>query len=288
MSAAEQELVRWTQARRERRNAGLLAAACFAVLLIGSGYAAAFRPDHLVEGWPQVLRYWALVGPDFGPGVVAGLSEWFWGWRRWLAGLLDTLVIAFLATLLGAGLAVPLSFCAAGNLGAGRWARSTARRLAQLARTVPDLVFALVFVIAFGLGPLAGVLALGVHSAGSLAKLFTGINENLDSGPIDAVRAAGANWAQTMRFAAFPQAFPGFLSYALLRLEINVRSAAVVGFVGVGGIGQELYTAVRQFVYPDVGAILALIIAAVIGIDYAGDRLRQRIRAGEGLRVRTL
>jgi phosphonate transport system permease protein len=86
-----------------------------------------------------------------------------------------------------------------------------------------------------------------------------------------------------MRFAVLPQALPGFVSYALLRLEINVRSAAVVGFVGVGGIGQELYTAVRQFVYRDVGAILLLIVAAVVVIDYVGDRLRERIRAGEDL-----
>jgi phosphonate transport system permease protein len=280
----EDELIHWAEARGERRKSGLVAAGLFALLLIGSGHAAQIRLDNLAGGLPEVFRYLGSVGPDLDSnGVGAGLQDWFWGWRRWLSSLLDTLAIAFLATLMGSLLAAPLSFAAAKNLGAGRVLRLPARRVLQFARTVPDLVFALVFVIAFGLGPLAGVLALGVHSAGSLGKLFTGINENLDTGPVDSVRAAGANWPQAMRFAVLPQALPSFVSYALLRLEINVRSAAVVGFVGVGGIGQELYTAVRQFVYRDVGAILLLIVAAVVVIDYVGDHLRERIRAGEDL-----
>lgn len=289
MSRFAIELSRWAEAKREKRKQGWVAAGCLALLLAASGYVAEFRLDNLLDGLPEVWRYWAAVGPDLSTdGAAAGFRDWFWGWNRWFSSLLDTLVIAFLATVMGAVLAVPLSFAAAKNLGAGRVFRLFARRVAQLARTVPDLVFALIFVIAFGLGPLAGVLALGVHSAGSLAKLFTGINENLDLGPVESVRAAGGNWLQTMRFAAWPQALPGFVSYTLLRLEINVRSAAVVGFVGVGGIGQELYTAVRQFVYRDVGAILALIVLTVVCIDYAGDRLRQHIRAGEALHVRSV
>ena len=283
MTRAHAALAIWSAEWRRRRLLGGLAAGCCALLLAAAGYVADLDPGRLVGGIPAALRYFASTVPDVpSDGVGAGLADWFWGWRRWSAQLLDTLVIAFLATLMGYIVALPLSLVAARNLAPARWARFGAKRFLQAARTVPDLVFALVFVVAFGLGPLAGVLALGLHSAGALGKLFTGVNENVDAGPLEGVRASGGNWVQTMRFGALPQVQPGLLSYTLLRLEINVRSAAVLGFVGVGGIGQELYTAVRQFIYADVGAILLMIITTVVLIDHLGDWLRGRLRSGEG------
>lgn len=287
MSGIANEVDRWSQAQRRHKRSALLGAGVFAALLAVAAQVSEFRIEALVSGLPESLRYFASLGPDLGTnGIAGGLKDWAWGWKRWLAGLLDTLIIAFLATLLASLAAAPLSFVAAENLGAPSAFRVAARALLQFARTVPDLVLALIFVIALGLGPMAGVLALGVHSMGSLGKLFAGVNENIDTGPIYSLHAAGGNWLQTMRFAVLPQTLPGFVSYALLRLEINVRSAAVVGFVGVGGIGHELYTAVRQFVYPDVGAILLLIIATVVIIDRAGDWLREQIRAREEAHVR--
>jgi phosphonate transport system permease protein len=135
------------------------------------------------------------------------------------------------------------------------------KRLLEFCRTVPDLVFALIFGGAFGLGPLAGVLAIGIHSFGTLGKLFTEAIENIDMNPVDGVRSAGGRFADIGRFAALPQILPNLTSYALLRFEINVRASSIVGFVGAGGIGQDLFVAIRKFYYTDVSAMLLIIIA---------------------------
>ena len=267
MSTPELTLHTWEEALRERRLRTWTGMGLAALLLAGSAAATQVGPYTLLGALPAALDYLAATGPDLADaGGVAGLQEWFWGWRRWLAALLDTVAIAFLATLLGVVVAAPLSFAAASNLTANGGLRFGARAVLQVARTVPDLV-----------------LALGVHSAGSLGKLLIAVNENIDQGPVAGVLAAGAGPLEKLRFAVLPQTLPALVSYALLRLEINVRSAAVVGFVGVGGIGQELYTAVRQFVYPDVGAILVLIVSTVVLVDAIGDRFRRRILGAEGL-----
>ena len=142
---------------------------------------------------------------------------------------------------------------------------------------MPGVVFALMFVVAFGLGPLAGVLAIAIHTAGALGKQFFETTENIDPKPIEGLRAAGAGWTQTVRFAAVPQVLASFASFALLRFEINVREATVLGFVGAGGIGQDLMEAIRKFYYSDVSAILVLIIAVVMAIDIATQYLRHAL-----------
>jgi phosphonate transport system permease protein len=147
----------------------------------------------------------------------------------------------------------------------------------EVARTVPELVWALIFVYAFGLGALPGVLAIAVHSTGSLGKLFSEANENVESGPLEGVRAAGGSWAQVMRYGVLPQVMPAFLSYSLLRFEINVRASSVSGFVGAGGIGQELYLVIRQFIYVDISAIVLLLVATVALIDIACERVRHHV-----------
>jgi phosphonate transport system permease protein len=137
--------------------------------------------------------------------------------------------------------------------------------------------------VILGLGPLAGVLAIAVHSAGSLGKLFAEVNESIDRGPGDGVVAAGGNWPQVIRYAVVPQVMPNFLSYTLLRFEINVREASVLGIVGAGGIGQELYLAVRQFEYQDISAIVLLIVATVAIIDLVCEQIRHRLIGAETL-----
>jgi phosphonate transport system permease protein len=121
------------------------------------------------------------------------------------------------------------------------------------------------------------MLAIAVHSAGALGKLFAEEHENASLAPMEAVRAAGGSWPAQMRFGIFPQSLPGVLSYGLLRFEINVREASVLGIVGAGGIGEELYLAVRQFEYQDISAILVLILATVAVIDLLCGRLRHRV-----------
>ncbi|KPG02014.1 phosphonate ABC transporter permease [Rhodopseudomonas sp. AAP120] len=217
---------------------------------------------------------------DSGARVWTDPAEWFWGWRKWLGLLGETLLISYVGTLAGGVLAVLLNFFAARNTAPQPWLLFVIRRFLEICRTVPDIVFALVFVIAFGLGPMAGVLAIAIHSTGALGKLFSEIVENIDMKPVEGVRSTGAGWIACMRFAVLPQVISGFASYALLRFEINVRGASVMGFVGAGGIGQELIVSIRKFYYSDVSAILLLIIVTVFIIDISTGWIRGRLTGG--------
>jgi len=194
----------------------------------------------------------------------------------WLWLLFETSQMAALATLGGAAVALLLCFPAAANLAPSRTAHFVCRRLLELFRTVPDIVYALILVWTFGVGPLAGILAIALHTVGALGKLFAEVVENADSGPWDAMRAVGANWVKSVRFAILPQVMPNFLSYVLLRFEINVRGATVIGFVGAGGIGQELYSVISFNYYQEIGAIIVLIILTVSLIDLTSEWLRTR------------
>ena len=209
--------------------------------------------------------------------VWSNFGEWFWGWQKWLKLLGETILISYVGTLIGAVLAFALNFFAAENTSPAPWLRFVVRRALEFARTVPGIVFALIFVIAFGLGPMAGVLAIAIHSTGALGKLFSEIVENADMKPVEGVRSTGASWISCMRFAVLPQVTAGYASYALLRFEINVREASVMGFVGAGGIGQELVVAIRKFYYSDVSAILVTIIVTVFLIDIGTGWLRARL-----------
>jgi len=212
------------------------------------------------------------------------VAEWYWNLGGWLKLLLDTVLIAYLATLAGALCAFAASFYAATNLSPAAPIRFAMTRLLEFCRTVPDIVFALLFVAAFGLGPLPGVLAIAIHTFGALGKLFTEVIENIDMKPVEGVRSTGATFLETVRFAAVPQVLSGFASYALLRFEINVRSGTVIGLVGAGGIGQDLFVAIRKFYYTDVSAILLMIIITVAAIDVVTGHIRQRLAGLEATR----
>ena len=212
-----------------------------------------------------------------GTRVWTDIGEWFWGWRKWLSMLGETILISYVGTLFGAMLAFALNFFAAENTSPAPWLRFAVRRFLEFCRTVPGIVFALIFVIAFGLGPMAGVLAIAIHSTGALGKLFSEIVENADMKPVEGLRSTGAGWMSCMRFAVLPQVAAGYASYGLLRFEINVREASVMGFVGAGGIGQELVVAVRKFYYSDVSAILLMIILTVFIIDIGTGWARGRL-----------
>ncbi len=213
---------------------------------------------------------------DSGQRVWSDIGEWFWGWQKWLTLLGETILISYVGTLIGATVAFALNFLAAANTAPSAPLRIFVKRLLEFCRTVPDIVFALIFVIAFGLGPMAGVLAIAIHCAGALGKQYTEIVENIDMKPVEGIRSTGASWVECMRFAVVPQVIAGFSSYSLLRFEMNVRGASVMGFVGAGGIGQELIVAVRKFYYSDVSAILLMIIVTVFVIDIATGWLRGR------------
>jgi phosphonate transport system permease protein len=266
--------------RRARRSKEILFAVLFCAVFVFSVIVGEVNVATFVEGLPGLFNYVSDTIPDIHSGdIVGGIREWFWAFPKWLGMLFDTVVIAFLGTLLGTVGALVFCFPGSRNLVTNPWLYFIVRRLTEIARAVPELVYAMIFVFAFGLGPLPGVLAILVHTSGSLGKLFSEVNENIDLGPVEGVRAAGGNWFQIVRLAVLPQVLPNYLSYALLRFEINVRSAAVIGFVGAGGIGQELMFVIRQFVYTDISAIVLMIIATVSLIDMSCEKLRHQFIA---------
>ena len=210
-----------------------------------------------------------------------GHEGWLWNLSTWLTLLFETIVMSYVGTLLGGAVGFVLCFVASANLTTNLWLRSGARRLLEFLRTVPDLVFALIFVEAFGLGPLPGVLALALHSTGALGKLFYELVENIDIKPVEGVRAGGGCRLAVVRFAVLPQVMAGFASYLILRFEINVREAAVLGYVGAGGIGYKLVEAIRKFYYSDVSAIIVLVIVTVFAIEMGTGLLRHRLIGAE-------
>jgi phosphonate transport system permease protein len=245
-------------ARRQRRSATLVALAVLAACLLASAWVSEAHPATLLAGLPRIGEYlWRILPSLRWDALLAGadtegsLAFWFYS-----------------AALL-------LAFPAARNLSSGV-PYQLARRFCEAMRTVPEIVFALILVWAFGVGALAGILAITLHTAGALGKLFAEAIENADMRPWDAARAAGASWPECCRFAILPQALPNILSYALLRFETNIRSASVIGFVGAGGIGEELYKVISFNYYEEISAIILLVILAVAAVDLLSERLRHR------------
>ena len=268
----------YRKAVARKRLKATVAAAVFCAALFIAALGADVNLHTFFTYFGNFVSYFdRILTLDSGARVWTDLPEWFWGWKKWLKMLGETLLISYVGTLTGAVFAFALNFFAAQNTSPGPWVRFTVRRLLEFARTVPGIVFALIFVIAFGLGPMAGVLAIAIHTTGALGKLFAEIVENADMKPVEGIRSTGASWLSCMRFAILPQVSAGYASYALLRFEINVREASVMGFVGAGGIGQELVVAIRKFYYSDVSAILVTIIITVFIIDISTGWLRGRL-----------
>ncbi len=235
--------------------------------------------------WANINRFTSYIGRIFfldnGQPVWSDVAEWYWGFWKWFAKIGETLVIAYVGTMLGALGAFVLCFLSASNLVQNRALVFVTRRFLEFCRTVPELVFALTFVVAFGLGPLPGVMAIAIHTLGALGKQFSEVAENVDMKPFEGVTASGATWTEAVRFSVVPQVLSNFASYALMRFEINVRGAAIMGFVGAGGIGQDLLEAIRKFYYSDVSAMLLMIIATVVVIDLLTDRIRYMLLGRE-------
>ena len=282
MTAADIRLSDFSQRYREQQRQKtlwtLFYGALFAAACIASAVVSDVDLRKLAIGVPKAWNYIAGTLPTLRiETLAADMADWYWGIWYWLRLLLETVLMGFVGTALGAIAGLLVCFSASRNLMDNRIVYFATRRLLEFCRTVPGLVFALIFVFAFGLGPFAGVLALAIHTAGSLGKLFAEVNENIDPRPIEGVRAAGGTWAMIMRLAVVPQALPNYASYTLLRFEINVRSAAVLGVVGAGGIGEDLYVAIRQFEYTDISAILLLLIALVSVIDLTCEAIRHQM-----------
>lgn len=267
---------------RSKWRQTLIFLAVLTTLLMVSGHLGEVSWQKLINGIPRFGNYiWRTLPAMSLETFWVDLTRWMWGFNRWVGLLFDTVLIAFVATTLGVFFGFLLSFPAARNLAGGFVSYQVARRFLELMRTVPELVFAMLFVFAFGLGPLAGVLAIALHTMGVLGKLFSEVNETISDKSLEGVVASGGAPDQVIRLGVMPQVMPAFISYTLLRFEINVRSASVIGFVGAGGIGQELMFVINQFIYRDISAILLLLIITVALVDILSERIRHRILDGE-------
>ena len=202
-----------------------------------------------------------------------------------LLGLMwDSIAMAWIGTLVAAIFDVPLSFLAAENL-VGRPIAWFTRQVFNILRAVPEVILALLFIPVFGLTPMAGVLAIGIGSIGSLGKLFYEIIENIQRGPIEATEAVGASAVQRLRWGVVPQVAPELTSFLLYRFEINIRASSVLGIVGAGGIGGALADAIKFKEYGQAGLALIVVIVGTIAVDTISGAIRRRIVAGRSVEV---
>ena len=200
----------------------------------------------------------------------------FADWRLFVGKMWETIQIALWGTFLAIFLGVPMGLAAARNI-APVWVVQPVRWIMNMLRSVPDLVMGLLFVVAVGLGPLAGVLAIALNTAGVLAKLFSEAVESIDKGPVEGVRATGASKLHEIVWGVIPQVAPLWTSFALYRFESNSRSATVLGLIGAGGIGQVLFDRMNGFAFRDVSAVVIVVIIAVTLIDVLSQAMRRRL-----------
>ena len=240
----------------------------------------------LVWGLLLMLLIWSWQGADMRPlaliqdsANMAVFSQEFFppnfhDWRIYLQEMVITIHIAIWGTVLAVVCAVPFGLLCAENISPA-WVYQPMRRLMDACRAINEMVFAMLFIVAVGLGPFAGVLALWIHTNGVLAKLFAEAVEAIDPRPVEGIRATGANALEEILYGVIPQVLPLWISYALYRFESNVRSASVVGMVGAGGIGVVLHESIRGFDYAETSAILLIIIVSVTLIDVVSARVRR-------------
>lgn len=204
---------------------------------------------------------------------------------RWVGLAVETFFMALMGTTIATALSFPLAFLAARNTTVNPFAYRASRAVITMARAIPDLIFAIIFVSAVGIGPLAGVLALGLHSIGMIAKLFADAIEEINEVPRDAVLSTGATRIQSLSTAVLPQVMPSFTSVALYRLDINVRVSVVLGIVGAGGIGFELQAALRSLVYDRGLAIVTVIMAMVVLVEWLSAVMRRSLLGADSAAV---
>jgi phosphonate transport system permease protein len=264
--------------RRRRMYTGILVVAFVVVLAAGFRLADERNAGGFLDGLPKLIAFpTELIAEAF---IKAGALPGHM--LRYLPALVETLNIAVVATLIGAIFAVAVSLLA--TRGLARWPRliPVFRRLMDTMRALPEVVVALVLIFVIGGGPVPAMLAIALHTIGALGKLFSEVNENADIKPVHGLASVGATWLQRMWLGVLPQVAPNFLSYALLRLEINVRASAILGFVGAGGIGAELRVAVSWGTgrYDAAAAIFILLFLTIVVIDQISSHYRHQLARG--------
>lgn len=248
-----------------RARIWLIWAAVIALLAWGWGPVEMHKATGLLTDWRNMAEF---IGGFLKPN--------FYNWRQYALEMIETVQIAIWATALAVLFGAPFAILASANV-CPQWVVQPVRRLMDAFRAVHEMVWALLFVVAVGLGPLAGVLALTVHNIGIVAKLFSEAVEAIDPRPVEGIRATGASRLQEVVFGVIPQVLPLWTSYTLYRLDTNVRSATVLGIVGAGGIGQSLYENIRSFLYADTACIIIIVIITIVIVDMISSALRKML-----------
>lgn len=264
--------------RRKRMNGGILSVIFIALMASGWSLSENRNAGDFLSGLDQILDFPAEVLTE----ACAKLANLPGIFIEHIPALIETLNIAAVATLLGALAAMSLSLLA--TRGLARWPRLIPlfRRKMDALRAIPEIVIALVLIYVLGGGPVPAVIAIALHTGGALGKLFSEVAENADLKPVEGLQSVGATWGQRMWLGVIPQVAPNWLSYALLRFEINVRASAILGFVGEGGIGHDLKLAMQwgQGSYDKVVSIFLLLFCAIMLIDRISDHYRHRLVKG--------
>ncbi len=235
-----------------------------AVILVWAWHGAEMRPLDLYTYRGNMAEYLSgFLTPDFS------------NWRDYLHQTTVTVQIAIWGTLTAIVGAIPCGLLSATNV-TPIWIHQPVRRAMDACRAINEMIFAMLFISAVGLGPFAGVLALFMHTLGTLAKLFSEAVEAIDPQPVEGIRATGANTLQEIAYGIIPQVVPLWISYSLYRFESNVRSASVVGMVGAGGIGMLLWDAIRSFNYGATAAMLLILVVVVSLLDLGSSYIRKR------------
>lgn len=261
--------------RRRKLYSGVVLIAVIAVIFSGYGQANSMNSGGFLDGLLKFFDY---------PGEIvaeawrerAGMPGLFW---RFLPALIETLNIAAVATILGGVMALVFAFLGTSNLDVWPPLVPIARRMMDIMRAFPELIIALFLIFVLGTSPVPAMIAVAFHTTGALGKQFSEVNENLDRKAVEGLQACGASWVQRMRFAVLPQVLPNYLSYFMLRFEINVRASAILGFVGAGGIGTELRRTIGwgKGAGDETLALFLLLIFSIFLIDQASSYLRRRI-----------
>ncbi|WP_186379107.1 phosphonate ABC transporter, permease protein PhnE [Yersinia frederiksenii] len=273
--------------RTKQKRETLIWSLTLAIIYLGAGSIAEFNLHTVFISIPNFFDYLAETIPVlhwhnlFADGHTEG-SFAYWGYRLpiQLPLIWETLQLALASTILSVIIAIIFAFLAANNTQSPAWLRLSIRTFVAFLRTMPELAWAVMFVMALGIGAIPGFLALALHTIGSLTKLFYESLETASDKPVRGLAACGAGKLQRMRFALWPQVKPIFLSYSFMRLEINFRQSTILGLVGAGGIGQELMTSIKLDRYDQVSMTLLLIIIVVSLLDYTSGKLRKRVVEG--------
>ncbi|MBW4961779.1 phosphonate ABC transporter, permease protein PhnE [Sulfitobacter sp.] len=264
---------------RTKRRMNFIILVVFLALLVSGFYVADSRNaggfwDGLgnIFDFPAAMFSEAIERAPLMPGYLV----------KYFPSLIETINIAAASTLIGALLGLVMSLLVTRGFAPVPWLVTPLRRLLDILRAVPEIVIALVLIFTLGGGPVPAMIAIALHSVGALGKLFSEVNENASLKPVEGLASVGATWSQRMWLGVIPQVAPNYLSYALLRFEINIRASAILGFVGAGGIGYDLRNTMSWGVgkYDEAAAIFILLFLTIVVVDQLSSLLRNRLTHG--------